>query len=52
MHADNLKTSRADQPAHWLPQPGRHTLQLTERNGALVDRVSFEVRAMKGKSRQ
>lgn len=46
---DGKPLARADQPAHWLPQPGRHTLQLTERNGALVDRVSFEVRAMKGK---
>ncbi len=46
---DGKPLARADQPAHWLPQPGRHTLQLTERNGALLDRVSFEVRAMKGK---
>ncbi len=48
---DGKPLARADAPAHWLPQPGRHTLQLLDRQGGLADSVNFEVRAMKGRRR-
>jgi penicillin-binding protein 1C len=28
----------------WLPWPGRHTLELTDANGGVLDKVGFEVR--------
>jgi penicillin-binding protein 1C len=30
----------------WAPRPGRHRLELRRRDGVVVDRVEFEVRAM------
>ena len=30
----------------WSPRPGRHRLELRRRDGSVVDRVEFEVRAM------
>jgi penicillin-binding protein 1C len=33
----------------WLPRPGRHQLQLETRQGELIDRVDFEVRALRGR---
>lgn len=46
---DGKPLARADTPTTWLPQPGRHRLQLLDQHGALADSVSFEVRAMKGR---
>jgi penicillin-binding protein 1C len=31
---------------HWLPRPGRHVLERLPADGAGIDRVAFEVRAM------
>ncbi|MGS0743635.1 penicillin-binding protein 1C [Glaciimonas sp. GG7] len=37
--------SRAQKMAFdWMPWPGRHTLELLDRNNAIVDQVQFEVR--------
>jgi penicillin-binding protein 1C len=36
-------------PYLWLPQPGRHQLQLLGSKGEEIDSVRFEVRALKGK---
>ncbi len=35
--------------SHWLPQPGRHTLTLEGADGKTIDRVAFEVRALRGR---
>lgn len=35
----------------WLPQPGRHRLMLKNAGGEMLDSVSFEVRAIKGRRR-
>jgi len=34
--------------ASWVPQPGRHTLELTDASGDVVSRVLFEVRGDSG----
>lgn len=48
---DGKPLGRLGKTAHWLPQPGRHTLTLQDDKGRPVDEVQFEVRAMKGKGR-
>ena len=30
---------------HWLPRPGRHVLEHVPRDGGVIDRIEFEVRA-------
>jgi penicillin-binding protein 1C len=35
----------------WLPQPGKHRLRLESRSGEVIDSVTFEVRALKGRGR-
>lgn len=47
------KRLAAAQPApRWLPQPGRHRLQLVDARQRVIDEAAFEVRALKGKSRR
>lgn len=40
---------RADEMALWIPQPGRHLLELKEQSGNILDSVSFEVRGYNSK---
>ncbi|HLL12268.1 MAG TPA: hypothetical protein VK570_14495, partial [Rubrivivax sp.] len=32
---------------HWLPRPGRHVLEHVPRDGGVIERIEFEVRAAK-----
>jgi penicillin-binding protein 1C len=38
-----------DSTALWRPQPGKHRLTLSNRQGEIIDSVRFEVRALKGR---
>ncbi|UCV13204.1 penicillin-binding protein 1C [Dechloromonas denitrificans] len=39
----------ADRLKHWLPQPGKHRLTLHDAQNALIDSVTFEVRALRSR---
>ena len=45
---DSTLLGKADYVSSWLPQPGKHRLILENRNGEVIDSVTFEVRALKG----
>jgi penicillin-binding protein 1C len=44
-----LARASAKSPAHWLPQPGQHSISVVDASGQEMDRVRFEVRALKGR---
>jgi penicillin-binding protein 1C len=46
---DGLALGRATHETLWRPSPGRHQLVLLDGNGGELEKVSFEVRALKGK---
>ncbi|MCE1240271.1 MAG: penicillin-binding protein 1C [Azonexaceae bacterium] len=48
---DGRPLGRADRPQRWLPQPGKHRLELLDANRKTLDAVAFEVRALRGKAR-
>ena len=48
---DGHPLARSDRPQSWLPMPGTHHLSLHDAQGQLLDEVSFEVRALRGKAR-
>jgi penicillin-binding protein 1C len=45
---DNATLADTRGRASWIPQPGRHTLELTDASGGVVSRVQFEVRGDPG----
>jgi penicillin-binding protein 1C len=49
-HLDEKPLGQADKKQLWLPQPGRHRLSLVDAKGETLDSISFEVRALKGRS--
>jgi penicillin-binding protein 1C len=48
---DGKRFARTSRVA-WLPWPGRHTLELVDANGAVLDKVGFEVRGAFAKTPQ
>ena len=46
---DGLTLGRAAHETFWRPSPGRHQLVLVDGNGGELEKVSFEVRALRGK---
>ena len=49
---DGRKVGSAAGEVLWRPAPGRHRLSLLDAGGQELEAVSFEVRALKGKSRK
>ncbi|MBS1230343.1 MAG: penicillin-binding protein [Proteobacteria bacterium] len=47
---DGQRVGAAARSAHWLPRPGHHRLALADAQGREIEAVSFEVRALRGKT--
>ena len=47
---DRRPLGKAAEKILWLPQPGRHQLSLENRQGEIIDSLTFEVRAIKSSS--